>query len=373
MKKIAALCIMLLVFLSSGAQLRTNVLVYRSTGLPVNGVKIKTNLPFSPGTQMPTILIQGYAYGIEKTIDLALVYYPFGGTFTKASASSSGGFAPPITLANENGKVSIFIDSKVSWQRFAVHAVAGGFSAETVETTGYSYWSAVDSLLIPAATAVTPVKYENNFTGTVYTPNGSIDSITTTISSNGDAHAYANMTLAAKTTASLPDTAPVLFNFSLRKDGLFSGNTSAPTLELYATRKNGTYIAPFLVMPDGTVVLAGAQNAVNGNVGIGVKDTKGYKLAVGGNIIAEQVVVKLQGDWPDYVFHPGYKLPSLASVEHFIKKEHHLPHMPAGREVKSSGIDLAENQKALVKTVEELTLYVIQLKAEIDALKTTRQ
>lgn len=373
MKKIAALCIFLLASLASGAQLRTNVLIYRSTGLPVNGVKIKTNLPFTPGSQMPTILIQGYAYGIEKTINLALVYYPFGGTFTKASASSSGGFAPPITLANENGKVSIFIDSKVSWQRFVVHAVEGGFSAEIGETTSYSYWSAVDSLLIPSATARTPVKYENSFTGTVYTPNGYIDSITTTISGNGDAHTYANMTLAAKTTASLPDTAPVSFNFSLRKDGLFSGVTSSPTFELYASRKNGTYIAPFLVMPDGTVVLAGAQNALNGNVGIGVRDTKGYKLAVGGDMIAEKVVVKLQGDWPDYVFRPGYKLPSLASLEQFIKKEQHLPHIPAAREVGSSGVDLAENQKGLVKTVEELTLYIIQLKAEIDALKTARQ
>jgi hypothetical protein len=88
MKKIAALFIMLLVSLSSGAQLRTNILNYRSVGVPVNGVKIKTNLPFAPASQMPTILIQGYAYGVEKTINLALVYYPFGGTFTKVSASS---------------------------------------------------------------------------------------------------------------------------------------------------------------------------------------------------------------------------------------------------------------------------------------------
>jgi hypothetical protein len=41
--------------------------------------------------------------------------------------------------------------------------------------------------------------------------------------------------------------------------------------------------------------------------------------------------------------------------------------------VQASGIDLAENQKALVKTVEELTLYILQLKAEIDVLKGTRR
>jgi|GEM_PF-5372131 len=84
----------------------------------------------------------------------------------------------------------------------------------------------------------------------------------------------------------------MLYNLSLRKDGLFSGNTTAPTLELYALRKNGSFTAPFLVLPDGTIVLAGAQNAVNGNVGIGVRDTKGYKLAIGGSMVAEKVVVK---------------------------------------------------------------------------------
>jgi hypothetical protein len=49
----------------------------------------------------------------------------------------------------------------------------------------------------------------------------------------------------------------------------------------------------------------------NGNVGIGTSDTKGYKLAVAGSLIAESVKVKLQGAWPDFVFEKTYKLPSL--------------------------------------------------------------
>ncbi len=41
---------------------------------------------------------------------------------------------------------------------------------------------------------------------------------------------------------------------------------------------------------------------VNGSLGIGTTDTKGYKLAVAGSMIAESVNVKLQSMWPDYVF-----------------------------------------------------------------------
>jgi hypothetical protein len=47
---------------------------------------------------------------------------------------------------------------------------------------------------------------------------------------------------------------------------------------------------------DGFTIKAG------GFVGIGTTDTKGYKLAIAGKVIAEEVVVKLQGNWPDYVF-----------------------------------------------------------------------
>ncbi|PSL24420.1 hypothetical protein [Chitinophaga ginsengisoli] len=112
---------------------------------------------------------------------------------------------------------------------------------------------------------------------------------------------------------------------------------------------------------------------MGGNVGIGTADTKGYKLAVNGNAVFNKAVVKLYGNWPDYVFSKGYELPSLTTLKEYIDKEQHLPHLPAANQVEASGIDLAENQRALVKTVEELTLYIIQLKAEIDALKAQVQ
>ncbi|MBS7566482.1 hypothetical protein KHS38_18905 [Mucilaginibacter sp. Bleaf8] len=98
----------------------------------------------------------------------------------------------------------------------------------------------------------------------------------------------------------------------------------------------------------------------NGNVAIGTTDAKGYKLAVAGKLIAEEVNVKLQANWPDYVFKPSYKLPSLTEVKEYIDKNKHLPDMPSEQEVAKEGISLGEMNRLLVKKMEEMTLYLIE-------------
>ena len=110
---------------------------------------------------------------------------------------------------------------------------------------------------------------------------------------------------------------------------------------------------------------------IGGNVGIGTTDTKGYKLAVAGSagIVAEKMVIKTQTNWPDYVFKSSYILPSLSSVETFIKKYNHLPDMASAQEVEDEGLDLAQSQKALLKKVEELTLYLIEQEKKIERLE----
>jgi hypothetical protein len=95
----------------------------------------------------------------------------------------------------------------------------------------------------------------------------------------------------------------------------------------------------------------------------------GYALAVAGNIIAEKVVVKLQGNWPDYVFGEKYKLRSLEDVEEFIKVNNHLPDVPCEDEVKEEGIDLAKMNAILVQKVEEISLYLIEQNKRLDALE----
>lgn len=97
----------------------------------------------------------------------------------------------------------------------------------------------------------------------------------------------------------------------------------------------------------------------SGNVGIGTTDTKGYKLAVNGNVIATSMIVKLYANWPDYVFKKSYKLPSLLEVKSYIDKNQHLPEMPSETDVKQNGINLGEMNKILTKKIEEPTLYLI--------------
>lgn len=107
--------------------------------------------------------------------------------------------------------------------------------------------------------------------------------------------------------------------------------------------------------------------APNGNVGIGI-DVPQAKLAVNGEIFSRKVKVTQTG-WPDYVFHPSYELPSLEEIEKYIHQHHHLPDVPSAEEVGKNGLDLGDTQAALLKKIEELTLYMIEIKKENEQMK----
>ena len=109
----------------------------------------------------------------------------------------------------------------------------------------------------------------------------------------------------------------------------------------------------------------------DGRVGIGISaPPSNYKLAVAGNIIAEQVRVKLQSSgWPDYVFKPEYKLMPLTQVENFIKKNGHLPEVPQAEEVAKEGIELGANQALLLRKIEEMTLHLISINKRVEDLE----
>jgi len=96
-----------------------------------------------------------------------------------------------------------------------------------------------------------------------------------------------------------------------------------------------------------------------GNVAIGTINPQGYMLAVNGSAIFTAAWVKPNANWPDYVFQNDYQLPGLDSVSRYIQLNKHLPDMPSAETVAKNGIDLGGNQTALLKKVEELTLYLI--------------
>jgi hypothetical protein len=108
---------------------------------------------------------------------------------------------------------------------------------------------------------------------------------------------------------------------------------------------------------------------VNGNVGIGTTDPKGYKLAVNGSAIATSMTVKLNSAWPDYVFKKDYQLPSLSEVKAYIDQNQHLPDIPPEQQIAKEGLNLGEMNKLLMKKVEELTLYLIEQNKRIEKLE----
>jgi hypothetical protein len=59
----------------------------------------------------------------------------------------------------------------------------------------------------------------------------------------------------------------------------------------------------------------------------------------------------------------------LDELENSIKENGHLPGIPSAQYVKENGVSVGEMQKKMMQKIEELTLYVIQLKKENDAIK----
>jgi len=122
-----------------------------------------------------------------------------------------------------------------------------------------------------------------------------------------------------------------------------------------------------------------AKLEVLGNAIIGTvpsnKMPVGYNLYVEKGIMAEKVKVALltSTNWADHVFNKDYKLLPLSEVESFINKNNHLPGIPSADELVKEGIDVGAMLAKQTEKIEELTLYIIEMKKEIELLKKERQ
>lgn len=72
-----------------------------------------------------------------------------------------------------------------------------------------------------------------------------------------------------------------------------------------------------------------------------------------------------------YVFDKNYDLEPLDKIEHFIKRNGHLPDIPNSSTIKKDGIDLVEMNMILLKKIEELTLYAIEQNKQIEKQQKT--
>ena len=100
----------------------------------------------------------------------------------------------------------------------------------------------------------------------------------------------------------------------------------------------------------------------------------GYSLYVDQGILTEKVKIAVSGSaqWADHVFHSNYNLMPLEQVEQFIQQNKHLPNVPSADEMVKEGNDLGKTDAKLLEKIEELTLYLIEMKKNHE-LKTEQQ
>lgn len=120
----------------------------------------------------------------------------------------------------------------------------------------------------------------------------------------------------------------------------------------------------------------------NGKVGIGTEtptqrldvngNVRGVNFYANGTVFANEVKVEVT-KWSDFVFDKDYKLLSLEEVKAHIEEYKHLPDIPSEKEVIEEGINVSEMQAKLLQKIEELTLYVIELKEENKQIKLKLQ
>ncbi len=118
------------------------------------------------------------------------------------------------------------------------------------------------------------------------------------------------------------------------------------------------------------VVKPASGSGTTGEVGIGTADVPtGYKLAVHGKILCEEVKVLSYTSW-DEVFSHGYAMLTPKQLKEFIFLNHHLPHIPSYKEMqKAEGISVGDFQMRILRTVEEQAVYITKMDERMDKLE----
>jgi len=142
-----------------------------------------------------------------------------------------------------------------------------------------------------------------------------------------------------------------------------SNNSNVNLINCSVTNANSTVLSidynsnqSFSLLADGTMSIIDASGDVK------------FKVKNNGYLYAKDITVTVF-NFPDYVFEDDYSLMTISELEEYISINKHLPEIPSADEVEENGLSINETQVLLVKKIEELSLYIIQLNKEIEALK----
>lgn len=176
------------------------------------------------------------------------------------------------------------------------------------------------------------------------------------------------------------------------ENGLDGGNgvysySASPTMPALSFNSSNYFVDAVFTPVNSATVLDGTLNFLpkltsssvlvnslvyDNGTGVGVATTNvgdtAYRLFVERGIRTRKIKVD-QASWPDYVFDSSYQLLPLQELRKFIIKNGHLPDMPPASEVEGQGLNLGDNQAALLRKIEELTLYLLQLDEAMNRLR----
>jgi hypothetical protein len=97
---------------------------YGGGATPTNGYLITTNIDYST-FNMPTVIIEGYAYGNGVPIHLEIVWYAYNNSWTNLSYTNLGAWNPGTVSigTNASGKVCLHLSSLIYYGRFNVRCI----------------------------------------------------------------------------------------------------------------------------------------------------------------------------------------------------------------------------------------------------------
>jgi hypothetical protein len=144
---------------------------YSNTEAPSTGYLITTNITYDV-FNMPTVIIEGYAYGSGVPIHLEIVWYSYNNGFVSASYTNLGSWDPgTVTVGtNSNGKVCLHLSNNIYYGRFSVRCIhdQGSPSLENWTVTAATTSGLSRLTTVPLTVVRSDIAAPNSVTAPIY-------------------------------------------------------------------------------------------------------------------------------------------------------------------------------------------------------------
>lgn len=323
-------------------------------------------------------IFMGQGAGANNTVGGYNVFLGFGAGGANTSAEHNVFLGSGTGLSNQTGQENVFIGHNAGYNTNAHYNVGIGLSALDGNITGY------DNVAIGRGAGTTFNNLVNSVALGAFAKASQSNTIILGATGSYAVNVGINNTAPGN---KLEITQGTTGNSGLRFTNLTKNfSPSLSTTKFLTVDTNGDVVlanygtpnfrlAADSVSSDWKPVGNGfIQNTNEGGVIIGQgieKTPEGYNLFVSKGLLTEKVkvAVKSTDDWSDNVFLKSYKLPSLSQVDNYIQQHGHLPGIPSAKEMVKQGNDLHQTDTRLLQKIEELTLYLIQQRQELDQLR----